>query len=952
MIRTLVTGLLFLVISSEAWSQVKYNGYTGNIEITSGTRMYYFLPEFIVLYSKSDPGFALKPAEIKKVSYNVPTWKVSDSTRADFKQKHIGSETAGDGFDDNILRDSKELRTANLYQAGHNFELRVRNTAVRGDTVFFRFRDNEKFSLQAWLLTSSGHDPVMHMELLPKADGFYSVGYTGAPSFSKDEVAELWQPLIWTEKRSPDVPYMTPAFMSTLPTTLLNDGWSTLGVVASPGYLPFQPLPLLNNSQFGVALFNKSGRLQPQIFAPILGGFKSLMGPGNKFYFSFRLLAEPISLTRTYEKVARDLFGFKDYRHNEIASANTVLDNLVDYSMTDYAWFVDSLKGFAYATDVPDAVKNVSSLNPLELAILRDDRRMFEKRAYPLMEYMLSREKFLFSLDSTQKIQSPSRKLKGPIAPISELAALYNIFGRQNSFYPLLVQKESNSTRVRNLDDSEKGHTWINAMFLFKMTGDTGYLKMSRKMADEYLQERVYKRAEHFGDPLYGSHFFWPTFTNHWIEYLELYELTGEKRYLDAAQDGARHYSLFTWMAPKIPDGLVTVNKGGKAPMYWYLKSKGHKQMYYPEEEVPAWRLSEIGLTPESSGTATGHRAIFMANYAPWMLRVGYLAKDTFLMQVAKAAIVGRYTNFPGYHINTERTTAYEKVDYPLHKHNELSVNSFHYNHILPMASLLVDYLVSDAYVRSRGEIDFPSEYIEGYAYLQSKFYGNAKGRFYDRQNLQLWMPSRLLKMDNSELNYVAARSDDTLYLAFMNQSVKDVASNVTLNSNWVIPSPGATITPLNGKKESNVVIDSTFSVQVAANGITAVAISKVSIKSSFQKDILAITNDPGKDYVEIPEGNAKALLFKLGDVGRRLFVYLEDDDNIWSKAILVYTDKSGKKKMLQKAAYPFEFTVDIGSAKAIEFSLKLIDKRGKIVKSKAYNLGEKLNEHSKKIFK
>lgn len=604
--KAFITALIFLVISATSWSQVTYNAGNGEIEIVSGSKKYHFLPEFVVLFNKNNPGLALKPAAIKNVSYNVPTWKAPDSALADFRQKEIGSETAGDGFDDKILRGNKELRTANLYQSGQNFRLRATKAEVRGDTVLFSFQEQKNFSVQAWLLINSGLSPEMHVTLLPKEAGFYSIGYTGAPSFNKTEVAELWQPLIWTEKRSPDAPLMTPAFMSTLPTTLLNDGMSTLGVVASSKYIPFQPLPLLNNSQFGVALLNKTGELQPQLFAPILGGFRSKMAVGEQFFFSFRLLAEPMSLTRTYEKIARELFGFKDYRHNEIASLNTVLDNLIDYAMTDYAWFVDSLKGFAYATDVPGAVKNVSSLNPLELAIVRDDRQLFEKRAYPLMEYMLSREKFLFSLDSTQKIQSPSRKLRGPIAPISELAALYNIFGKQNSFYPLLVQKEFNSTRIRNLEDSEKGNNWINAMFLFKITGDTAYLEMSKKMADEYLQKRVYKRAEQFSDPLYSSHFFWPTFTNHWIEYLELFELTGEKRYLDAAQDGARHYTLFTWMVPEVPDSLIEVNKGGKAPMYWYLKSKGHTQMYSPEEKVSAWRLSEIGLTPESSGTSTG----------------------------------------------------------------------------------------------------------------------------------------------------------------------------------------------------------------------------------------------------------------------------------------------------------------------------------------------------------
>ena len=114
--------------------------------------------------------------------------------------------------------------------------------------------------------------------------------------------------------------------------------------------------------------------------------------------FHSALLQNHCRLSYAYEKVAEKVFGFKDYRHNDIASLNTALDNMVDYSKTHYAWFVDSLKGFAYSTDVPGAVKNVSSLNPLELALVMDDSVMFEKRAYPLMEFMLSREKFLFSL--------------------------------------------------------------------------------------------------------------------------------------------------------------------------------------------------------------------------------------------------------------------------------------------------------------------------------------------------------------------------------------------------------------------------------------------------------------------------------------------------------------------------------------------------------------------------
>ena len=935
-------AILSLFTLSAAAAHAQLVAGKNELSLNAGGQRYVFRPSFTILYNTADPAMALKPAGIKKVSYNVLTWKAADTSKADFKQKKVNQSVAGDGFDDRILRGKEEARTANIYNAGTRTDLAATAIVLKGDTAFFQFPATPGFELKAYVLTKQKPYPILRYTFTPKQQGYYSIGYTGAPSFTKEATAESWQPLIWTEKRTPDAPYLTPAFMATLPTTLVNDGKNTIGVLASPEYLPFQPLPVLNNSRFGIALLNNEKLLQPQLFAPIPGGFLSQMNAGTTFSFAFQLVAEPLELSYAYEAIAKKIFGFRDLRHNDIASLNTALDNIVDYSLSHYALFVDSLKGCAYSTDVPGAVKNVSSLNPLELAIVRNDTAMFEKRAYPLMEFMLSREKFLFSLDSMQKIQSPSRKLKGPIAPLSELGALYNVFGKENSFYTAMQQKEFNSTRVRNLDDKEKGNNWVNAMFLYKATNDKSYLDLSVKQAKKYLQQRVYKKQVAFSDPMIGSHFFWPTFTNRWTEFLELYELTKDTAFLNAAHDGARHYTMFTWMVPAVPDSMITVNKDGKAPIYWYLKSKGHKQMYYPQEQAPAWRLSEIGLTPESSGTSTGHRAIMMSNYAPWMLRVGYYANDTFLVNVAKAAIIGRYRSFPGYHINTERTTAYEKVDFPLHEHTDQSVNSFHYNHILPMATMLLDYLVTDAFVRSKGAIDFPNDYMEGYAYLQNKMYGAVKGRFYSEKNAQLWMPAKLLRSNNVELNYVAARAGNSLLLAFTNQSAKPVTALITVNPVQATLSAATAARSLSTAGQKITLKDSSFSVTVPANGITAIALDKVQMNTGFQQKILAATKDNSTDFAAIPEGNAKAMLFKLGEYARRLYIYLEDDDNVWKQAKLVYTNSKGNQQELIKSAYPFEFTVPVDLQQPVRFSLQLTGVNGNVINSKTIELGKK----------
>ena len=134
--------------------------------------------------------------------------------------------------------------------------------------------------------------------------------------------------------------------------------------------------------------------------------------------------------------------------------------------------------------------------------------------------------------------------------------------------------------------------------------------------------------------------------------------------------------------------------------------------------------------------------ALLLALPVKTSLRIASLTNDAFLHDIARSAIIGRYTSFPGYHINTARTTAYEKPDFARRGKDELnSATSIHYNHIWPHIALLFDYLVADAFAKSRGAIDFPARYAEGYGYLQQRVFGDRPGKVYDESGLYLWMP-------------------------------------------------------------------------------------------------------------------------------------------------------------------------------------------------------------------
>jgi hypothetical protein len=443
------------------------------------------------------------------------------------------------------------------------------------------------------------------------------------------------------------------------------------------------------------------------------------------------------------------------------------------------------------------------------------------------------------------------------------------------------------------------------------------------------LAKRVDQPATGFDD---GGMFFWIGFAPKWIDLFRLYEATGEPRYLAAARQGARQYTQYTWMAPRIPDEDVSVNPGGKAPVYWYLKSKGHAPMTAPEEKVPAWRLSEIGLTPESSGTMSGHRGIFMANYAPWMLRLAALTGDQLLHDVARSAVVGRYRNFPGYHINTARTTIYERADYPLREHKELSVNSFHYNHIWPHMSILVDYLVTDAFARSGGRIDFPAHYIEGYAYLQSKFYGDRPGKFHGRDDAVLWLPRRLIKSGSVELNTLAARGRDRLYLAFTNQSPEPVTTEITLNPALLPQVAGRTFHARSfAGGAATDLRDGSLTVTVAPMGLTAVEIEGLVVTPKFQDRLVGARAEDAwsRDYVELPLGGTRAMILNFGPAATTAYVYLQADESQFKSITLNY-QIAGRRETITDTDYPFEFTVPVpAGAWSFDFEVRGVTPSG-----------------------
>ena len=623
----------------------------------------------------------------------------------------------------------------------------------------------------------------------------------------------------------------------------------------------------------------------------------------------------------TYKYLAQEVFGFHDYRKNGPASLNATLDNMIDLAMNDiYSGWRADLKAFDYKTDVAGSVKLVSALHPLSVALLRDDPEIYRRRALPMTEFLLSREKYLFSENETITGQNASHLMRGPAAEVSELAGLYLMSQNRSAVLRHEAEEVSKTPRRLNLNMMSSGDTFQDLLALYRMSGNVTSLDRAKAKADAYIAERVLHTQTDFHDVhVETGGQFWTDFAPKWRDLFELYEATSDKRYLDAAVAGAKEYTQYVWLQPTVPDHDVLINQGNSAPFNYTGKLPDPKPMPAPEQMVPAWRVSQIGLSPEASTTYISAPGIFLTNYAAYMLRLSEYTKDHFFRDIGRSAIVGRYENFPGYDILGAYTTVYQRPDYPLRPWEQLTYNQFYYNHIWPNIALLYDFLISDAITRSDGKIAFPSRYAPAYAYLQSKVYGDQRGEVYGDRAVQLWMPRGLLTVDQTELNYVSAYSGSSLYLIFMNQASAPLEARVRIDPNVANYNAGNTY-PVRVWKDGvasagAVLRDGTVDFGVSGGGMTVLAVDRLKILPKFQAQYLDPTVKPFSDQsygkVQSRFGAVHGMMLSMGKPFTSAYVWLEATEKEITSAELHY-EKNGAWEKVDDTQYPYEFSLPL----------------------------------------
>lgn len=634
---------------------------------------------------------------------------------------------------------------------------------------------------------------------------------------------------------------------------------------------------------------SKDRQVRPVVFTPIMGGYESRMQAGDQYHFVLRCVLRPGAWEETYKYIAREIYRFRDMRDNSgPGPLYHTIENLMDYlserDEPNYCMWHEEQKYYNYWSDQQGIFKPFSPLFGLSAAILTDDERFYRSRALPMVEFALSRKNNVFApydLQPSGMVGTLSAPLGSPYVDAGQLTSLAGMF--RDRTYAFAHYAESREPGKNAL---------LHALARYRATGRKEFLEEAEKRAD-------------------ASH-------GNFMDMLELYEETGNKKYLDAAVKGAYRYAQIQNLSPAVPDGNVAVDQGNVAPVHGHAYQR-HEDWGFaappplpaPQQTVPAWRVSLTGVE------LSAYRGGYWLNNHAQLMRLATHANDDFLRDLQRWAMVGRFANYAGDFRSNRYSLVAELPDAPMHYIYQTDYSTFNPGHACDWLGAVIDFMVSDLFNRSSRQIDFPSRCMYESSF-RVKVYGDRPGRFYDERNVQPWMPRHLLEADNKQVDYIGGHGNGKFYAAFWNQSFRAEKVNVKLNPALVDCSGThrARVWIDNLDKGTVQVSDGAISFEIAPKSIVAYAIENAKVRLGLQAKMLApdavSLSENSLVTVDTDFGRVTAMLLTLGKGLTSAFSYTDAPAEKVISVKLRYRQGNGRWSERTDAIYPYEFSTEI----------------------------------------
>ncbi|MBQ7040023.1 MAG: hypothetical protein IJN39_05590, partial [Clostridia bacterium] len=851
--------------------------------------------------------------------------------------------------------------SSNPYMAGMPHYFVPTDYTVNGDSVVLSSA-NEAGTLSAtWSLDEESY-PMVSIDFTPAKDGYYTVAAWEGGEFTRDEFEYALAPFRIQFKRVPETPELfneqylfTPMGTYTLyANNKYNELPVTKGVVFEPSWIP-QRWVYKDNCVLGISMHSADSMYRGTAFAPVLGSEQSKMTAGTSFNMQVRIVSDVADWSENYHNTVTNLYDVNDYRKNYVNSLNDTIFNTRNLMLDDKYGGWDNEDMAHYNMEGMNVTSVANSMIAMQDYLLSEDDAMLEKRAIPTLANALTRGYIHFnrigvSGGASYWTEGGGKTSPDPIGePISGFNAnvVGGMYDMTRGTLPILhdYALEKGQKAVTNSYGSIA--PFVNDLSMYKYTGDKTYLDKAIKGADEYLEKTVY--AESNTLPGWTS-FIYISYYPNLASLMDIYEVTKDQKYLDAAEYVAEWMATGLWVpgvdgekktaavvANDLPEMQKRFHYGSETSksMWW----AGPKQMRIGREtitevehnneiitertrEVEAWIPSRVGLGVEQASTFTASSNIVMQSFVGDFMRLSAYTGNEFLATAARNAIIGRYRSYDGYYRNAF-ITYQQETNYPV---DGPDYTGIYWHHIPPFLAMLEDFLINQTFAWSGKNISFPSLRQQGYAYFNSNQYGHEAGKFYDEDNMWAWLAEDTVHPDSIQIDWMAARKDGVTGIAFMNEDEVATTTTITLGEKFGADknyTGTATLYDKTGKIGTVDVKDGKFTLTIPGKSLQAVKLNIASVKAPA---FASIEYDPA-DKAEIGgtisnHKTGKGYTLQMSGDNYFAYVYTTYKPSQAKSVTLTYT-VNGKEKTLTDIVYPYEFIVRVDYVNA-EFSYNL----------------------------
>lgn len=665
-----------------------------------------------------------------------------------------------------------------------------------------------------WSLSNENTSEV-HVSIIFKAgvEGYYSlpsvscttmekekVGWCGIPGYFMGDKIQSSLPLSYAYGHGlPEYPIICrESTISTMISFLSDKNDLCFSVIPAPEH---NANPYTENTHthdkiwnIGLAHMNRDGAFIPTAYHPVLGENKSFLKQGDSICFNYTLRLKAESWYDSYRHTI-----YNHYKFNDFLSFKKTEMSLSERLLKLYIYILDEQKSMwnrefyngktiaaqSYHSGVTgaqnDAIKN-SDIGALwMLSKLTDDNRLshnllpyvrnfkigqqvdtgFFKGAVKGQYYLTKSKKFTEEWGNQVEPTAVTYYTMMDIGNIllfednndKELKQLLKNgadrlleWQKEDGSWDIAYDMTTHERLFSDLHDFRP--TFYGQMIAYEILEDSIYLESALKGADWLLKNAVDKLnfVGVCGDVRFVNDF---STAQCAMAFLDLYKLTLDKKYLDAAIKIGQYYTTSIYTHPIPNNELKTIND----------------KVFYD------WQLSKCGLGFEHGGvmgSAVDHGPILLASHCGLFITLFSHTKDSLFLDMARAAALGRDA-----FVNPETSV----VSYYWTRFNRGAGPFPH--HAIWQIGWIYDYLVSEAEVRSQGEISFPRGFMTPKV-GPHKSLGFAPGVINGVKS-NLIIKEGLIEIDNPNIDYITAMSEDgqTLFVVLLNQQTKSNSCTV-----------------------------------------------------------------------------------------------------------------------------------------------------------------------------